>query len=513
MKLVLSNRKFFKVTDATETEREQLRLILTKRIKNWRFHPKVKKGYWDGYITKLKRGELVPIGLWHYVKKNMAKYDYQVEIMGLEHLFDSNVPPFEEFVEWANSIMEPHTEIEKPYEYQVLSAYKFIKYRYGLGELATSSGKTLINWLVIRWLLENDDSINKILMIVPGIDLITQAADDFIDYNQKQFDINIQEIYSNAKDVTGEPNLVIGTYQSLTKKDKEFFKQFDGVIIDEGHKIKVMSIDKIMKKCGHTKLRIGVTGTLPKPGTLDFLSVMEHTGPIIAEISASELIDSGRATECEIKIFQLNYMDHSLREKLARLYKKGGDSKKRVYNLEKKYIIGSNKRLQFVTKTISEVEENSIVMFFRKKHGKCLRDRLREMNPNKHIFYIDGSVDKERRSEIIEKFKTSTDIILVASVNIFSTGISIKNLHYVFLCEPYKSEKIIRQTIGRLMRLHDSKDLATFVDFVDDFSCQYPDGVSKRTSYFNNYLLKHGKERVKIYQEQDFPFSIKSFNF
>jgi type I site-specific restriction endonuclease len=89
------------------------------------------------------------------------------------------------------------------------------------------------------------------------------------------------------------------------------------------------------------------------------------------------------------------------------------------------------------------------------------------------------------------------DKILVASFGTFSTGISINNIHNVFFVESYKSEKIVRQSIGRGMRLHDAKERVNIIDFVDDFSL---------TKGNKNYLLKHGEERVKIYREQGFPF-------
>jgi superfamily II DNA or RNA helicase len=96
------------------------------------------------------------------------------------------------------------------------------------------------------------------------------------------------------------------------------------------------------------------------------------------------------------------------------------------------------------------------------------------------------------------------DKILVASFGTFSTGISINNIHNVFFVESYKSEKIVRQSIGRGMRLKDGKERVNIIDFVDDFS---------RTKANKNYLLKHGEERMRIYREQGFPFKKYTVNF
>ena len=95
------------------------------------------------------------------------------------------------------------------------------------------------------------------------------------------------------------------------------------------------------------------------------------------------------------------------------------------------------------------------------------------------------------------------DVILVASFGTFSTGISIKNIHNIFFTESFKSEIIIRQSIGRGLRLHKEKDVLSIVDFVDNF-CY--DG-------WKNYLYKHGDARQKIYKEQKFPYDVKKVNF
>jgi superfamily II DNA or RNA helicase len=80
--------------------------------------------------------------------------------------------------------------------------------------------------------------------------------------------------------------------------------------------------------------------------------------------------------------------------------------------------------------------------------------------------------------------------------------VSINNIHNIYLTESFKSDRIIRQSIGRGMRLDENKDRVTIIDFVDDFS--------KKDK---NYLLKHGDERVQTYKRQGFPFRIFEVQF
>lgn len=85
----------------------------------------------------------------------------------------------------------------------------------------------------------------------------------------------------------------------------------------------------------------------------------------------------------------------------------------------------------------------------------------------------------------------------------FSTGISIKKIHNIFFTESFKSEVIIRQSIGRGLRQHESKTDVLIVDFVDNIC----------TLEWENYLYKHGIERRRIYKQEEFAYEIKKVSF
>ena len=96
------------------------------------------------------------------------------------------------------------------------------------------------------------------------------------------------------------------------------------------------------------------------------------------------------------------------------------------------------------------------------------------------------------------------DVVIVASYGTFSTGISIKKIHNIFFTESFKSEVIIRQSIGRGSDDNIApKDSVNIIDFVDDLS----------SSDWDNYLIRHAKERQRIYREQKFKYDIKNVDF
>lgn len=498
------DHRFLELVDASELELEQLRISLTKRIKNWRFNPRVQSGGWDGYYCYLIRDRYIPAGLWKIVVDVAKKYNYSIELNGVTQLFDTSINP-DEFTEWAKNFFEGLRIKGEPVDlrdYQIETAYRILKFKKCAAELATSAGKTLITFMTLAYMLDKKLA-NKILVIVPSVSLVTQATDDFIEYNNKnKIKLKIQEIYSGQK-IKPESNIVIGTYQSLVKKKPEYFEQFDVVMIDEMHKIKANSIKTILEKCVNVDYRFGLTGTFPKPDTLDRLTIMSYSGPLVNEVSAAFLQKKGYIAQCEVKVIELDYADEHIKKSFHDLYKRSKEDRSKVFNLEQNYVIANPARLAMITNIISKSTKNSLVLFHRLEHGEEIYNRLRQICVGKSIYYVDGSIDSDKREIFKKKMEQNDNIILVASFGTFSTGISVKNIHNIFFTESFKAEIIIRQSIGRGLRQHKNKDKLIIIDFVDNF-CY---------GTWRNYVFKHGIERQNIYAEQQFPYSIKKLKF
>lgn len=232
MELTLTeDNQFLRIDEATELELEQLNISLTRRIDAWRFNPLVKRGVWDGYVSYVKDNKWIPAGLWQEITKVCKQYRYDLKLNGITRLFDKDISA-EGFEEWANGLFEGHPDGIVPRDYQIEAAFNILKFKRSLSELATSAGKTLISFLTVAYLLENK-KVNKVLFIVPNVSLVVQATEDFGEYNHdNRIKMLIQQIYSGQK-IKDNRNIVIGTYQSLVKKPKEFFDEFGAVVVDE----------------------------------------------------------------------------------------------------------------------------------------------------------------------------------------------------------------------------------------------------------------------------------------
>ena len=491
------NKQLLRIDEATELELEQLYISLNKRIESWRFNPLVKKGLWDGYVSYIKDDKWIPSGLWREVMGICKEYKFEFKLNGITDIFDTSINQ-EKFTEWALEFFEK-SEIT-PRDYQIEAAFNILKFKRCLSELATSAGKTLISFLTVAYLLEHQKA-QRILFIVPNVSLVLQASEDFLDYNYRnQADIKVQQIYSGQKIRAGR-NVVIGTYQSLVKKDKAYFAEFDAVIVDETHKAKSASIKTILQKCVNAEYKYGLSGTIPKEGTLDRLTLMAYTGPLITEISANYLQNEGHIAGCKVKIIKMDYAPQSTKDAFREMSQNRYESKD-VFKFEQNYVINSPGRLNFITNIISRVRGNSLVLFHRIEHGKKIYEKLRQ-DSDKQVYYVDGGIDQDIREEHKKKMEAGEEVVIVASYGTFSTGISIKKIHNIFFTESFKSEVIIRQSIGRGLRQHSSKDSVNIIDFVDDLSS--PD--------WDNYLMRHSKERQRIYREQKFKYDVKNVDF
>ena len=127
---------------------------------------------------------------------------------------------------------------------------------------------------------------------------------------------------------------------------------------------------------------------------------------------------------------------------------------------------------------------------------RSLYDMLTKEAPNVKIYFISGGIDSQKREEIRKILETEQNAILVASYGTSSTGLNIRNLSNVIFASPSKSLVRVLQSIGRVLRMTESKDVATLFDIGDDISWK-----SRK-----NYTLNHYNERLEIYNKEKFSY-------
>jgi superfamily II DNA or RNA helicase len=476
---------------------QELSDIFTFYAEGYKFHPSYKAKYWDGKIRLLKqvsrnRSELY-FGLIDQVISFCESRGYTYEIKGaINQSIKLDKKEIESFT--SNLKLTSKGETIEPRDYQYKGFLDAVSRKRLLLLSPTSSGKSLIIYLICRYLI---DSGNKGLILVPNISLVHQLYSDFEDY-ANAIDWNTgdycHKIYQ-GQDKSSEKQINISTWQSLyTIKDKGFFEQFDFVLCDEVHTAKATSLTGILEKCLNASYRIGLTGTL------DNLKVNEKTliglfGSINKVITTRELIDRKQVANFNIKCLVLKYDEATCKA-----------IKKFKYQEEIKYLITNNKRNNFIKNLSLSLDKNTIILFnFVETHGKVIYELLlnSKHRNGRNIYFIHGGVDGDERERIRHIMETESNAIIVASVGTMSTGVSIKNLHNIIFAISGKSRIRNLQSIGRVLRLHNEKEIATLYDIVDDLS------VGKH----QNFTLLHFLERVKTYSQEKFEFKLKKIPF
>jgi superfamily II DNA or RNA helicase len=347
------------------------------------------------------------------------------------------------------------------------------------------------------------------MIVVPNTNLIIQTNEDFELYNNNKMDFKTQLIHGGTDKTKKEVDLIIGTYQSLVKRELHFFEGIDAVLVDEAHHTNASSIKKILVNCMDATYAVGLSGTMLQNGSTEALTIQAYLGPLVNNISASFLTENKYATPIQVKIVQMDYIGQEIREKLESLREQKNSGEfdgAKLLDVEKRLVVENRPRFLYVANFICKTTKNSLVLFQNVKdsYGRRIYDYIRENTADKEVFYVDGSTPPDLREDYINRMEEGSNKILVASFGTFSTGISINNIHNVFFVESYKSEKIVRQSIGRGMRLCEGKEKVNIIDFVDDFT------INSRNK---NYLLKHGEDRMKIYKQQGFPYKLYKVTF
>ena len=525
------------VAGATRIEYHQLNLWLTRHVKGYRFMPAFKMGVWNGQTSYFDNGK-VNLGLWKECFKACKEIGVTFNIENKEDFPLNREVTLEGLTEFCKEFYKQYKVKDRktgewvpfmPYDYQIETAFKILRNRYCMAEVATSGGKSLVISIVLFYILKNINPDAKFLIIVPSITLVTQFYENIMEYNYgnnyldkynntvefrdhlidvilnddpnyNPCHIRMEEIMSDKpRKYTGpsQPNIYIGCYQSLEKWPKEFFHQFHTVACDEAHGAKATTLTTILKRTfGHAYNRFGVSGTFPSDDTLEILTIQSVLGPKVTQIEASALVKSGTITPMEIRAVVLNHATGEMNDRLSYIRKMGAGAE--AFRYEKEYVQKSEKRLDFIKKLVSKFDQNALILFHTIEYGNRIFEKLKSEMLDKEFYYIDGGVSGKNRDQIkIEMEKVGErPKILIASYGTVGTGYSIKNLHSLILADSYKSEQIVIQAIGRVLRLFTGKKEAVIFDIVDVFD----------TKDLNNILYKHYLERKKFYEKRKYPY-------
>ena len=449
-----------------------------------KFSPAYKKKFWDGKIRlfSTQTGQIY-VGLLDRVVQFCKDHGYSYEFTNNKHYgtpFEVNEGISKEGVKDYMDAICKH----KPRDYQIDGVYDALRHNRKLLISPTASGKSLMIYSIVRYYVERKQNT---LIVVPTTSLVEQMYKDFADYG---WDVGsfCHKIYAGRERET-DSQVIITTWQSIYKLPRKYFERFSVVVGDEAHQFKSKSLISIMTKLADAKYRFGFTGTLD--GSQTHKWVLEGLfGPSYKIIKTNELMKKGHVATLDINVLLLKHPPNKFEN----------------FEEEVQYIIGHNRRNNFIKNLALDLKGNTLILYARVEgHGEPLYNLINNSNiiESRQVFFVHGGVDTESREQVREITERENNAIIIASYGTFSTGINIKNLHNVIFASPSKSRIRNLQSIGRVLRKGENKTKATLYDIADDISYK-----SKK-----NYTLNHLIERIKVYNEENFNYDIVTVPF
>jgi superfamily II DNA or RNA helicase len=241
---------------------------------------------------------------------------------------------------------------------------------------------------------------------------------------------------------------------------------------DECHKFNsTAEISKIINKI-KTPNKFGFTGTLSDKLD-DQWKTLGVFGPVIYEKKSKELRDEKYLSDVSINVLKLKH----------------SKTRKMNYKQELEYLYKNEKRNNFITKLARKLVGNTLIMVNHLEHGDTLLSLMSD-GLDRPVYFVKGEMVVEERQKVIDMMEKNDNIICIAMSSIFSTGINIKNLPNIIFAGLGKSFIRVVQSIGRGLRLHESKNKLRIFDITDD----------------TKYSSSHAEYRQEIYDREEIPW-------
>jgi len=446
-----------------------------------RYLPAVRLGRWDGKVSYFSLAGSTYINLLPEIIPILEERGYDIQVEDVREYTTSfafaqiNEESFTH-VNWP----EGHPEVGKPItlrDYQIEIINRFLSNPQCIQEVATGAGKTIMT----AALSSSVEEYGRSIVIVPNKSLVTQTERD---YRNLELDVGV---YFGDRKELGHKHTIC-TWQSLNVLLKntasgdtditigEFIEGIVCLVVDEVHMAKADALKTLLTGVfAHVPIRWGLTGTVPKE-EYNRLALLCTLGPVIGQLSASELQDQGVLAECHVNIVQL--ADHK---------------EFNNYQSELKYLLENSERLDYISRLIEKIREsgNTLVLIDRVAAGQALVSRIRD------AVFVSGATKGTERQEEYDEVATAADKVIVATYGVAAVGINIPRIFNLVLIEPGKSFVRVIQSIGRGIRKASDKDFVQIWDITS--SCKF--------------AKRHLTQRKNFYREAKYPFDLERVNY
>jgi superfamily II DNA or RNA helicase len=353
---------------------------------------------------------------------------------------------------------------------------------YGRIVAPTGSGKTITMLGICSM---HPDA--NILILAHTKDLVMQLSSE-----ANKYQINLAKVYPPAGvktlqrtinkvgNLSGEANngIVISTIQSFARLNmtQNLTHTFDIIIVDEVHRVARpdSQYGNILQTMQPPR-RYGFTATPPKKQP-DAIYNEGLFGPVIAELKEQKALQENIIAMPTITLLNVPYN--------VRINQQAGFNYKDIYQ---QCIVENPDRNQLVVNEVKYAmafNHSTLVIIDKIEHGKILKQMLWRQC-HLEVPFVRGKLTGKERTTIKNKLLDGKLLVVICS-KVWMEGINIPNLRKIVYAAGLKEEKRVLQAMGRGLRVTETKDTITLVDFLDPYK----------------YIAQHSILRVQIYNER-----------
>lgn len=380
--------------------------------------------------------------------ESLKNSGYQIDKFLSKNIYNN----FSELPVWAKE-----KRALKEYQVEALSSLQHVFTRgdaRGLICLATGLGKTFVAASFLRWLYENNQSIN-VLILANSKSLIEQF-DRAIWSNLPKW-IATHLVYDSEKPTFLE-GVTLSTFQSFNdfhKKSNGFY--YDIVIIDEAHHAPADTYLSVIKNL-EPKFLLGLTAT---PFRKDERDVTKIFGQPLIYYSVFEALRKGFLAKVEYHM----HNDNIDQDWITQNSRKGHTIKqlnKKIFLPERDETICE----QIFKIWIDRKLERGIIFCNSSEHAERI-EKLLKANFQLSVWSLTNKIKNSReRAKRLREFRTGKCSILTC-YDMLNEGVDVPDVDYIVFLRVTHSRVYFLQQLGRGLRYQEGKTLLV-QDFVAD---------------------------------------------
>ncbi len=360
----------------------------------------------------------------------------------------------------------------KPYSYQQEILDKLNAEREVLGHMrnlivaATGCGKTVISAFdYARFCKKNPEKKNRLLFVAHREEILEQSIETFRGVLK---DLNFGDLWVGNHKPHSLDHLFVSIQTLNSKKlyDELPADYYDYIVVDEFHHAVAPIYKEPLDKFS-PQIVLGLTAT---PERMDGEDILQYfNGRIAAEIRLPEAIE--RKLLCPFQYFGISD-DVDLSE--IRWVRGGYDRRElsNIYSLSGRI---SEKRAESVIRNIEKyttsIEDMKALGFcVSKEHAKFMAQFFNENGIAS--LELDSDSNKEDRATAKKRLEDGS-IKVIFVVDLYNEGVDITSVNTVLFLRPTESLTVFLQQLGRGLRLDDSKECLTVLDFIGQANRKY----------------------------------------